>query len=456
MKLYDPLYGEVEISPVFAPIVNSTWFRRLQHLRQLGLCYLSFPGGNHSRFEHSLGAFHLAALASSRFDYGTALKNTKDKERLSLILQASLLCHDIGHGPFSHMTENVLLGLGVHVSHEEIGAAIVAHKLGAEFRALEEGWGISPRTVADVITKSTIEDDVARAAVSLTSGDLDLDRIDYLHRDVRYAGISGGPGSSPLLDDVWQLRRIGEDLHLELTENGLTFAESILFLRRNNYQRIVYESRHMAATAMFEKAVSNAIKSGPLKSLYDMAAESRLDWRSSDSVDSQFDALWSLFGLVDYSLLSILRESSEDCKYLTRRIQRGALHESVARFSWRDIHYLGKQLLLTLKSDSSAFATRRRLETLLAEKAGIAPVHVAVHLPKVPVSKPIGAAVQDGTTLGERSALGAFLQEDAIRQYAVEVFVDTAADTSSRRAVEKYSSEIITKGIVGELRGDAD
>lgn len=455
MKFYDPLYGTIDVPAPFDSIVNSLWFRRLQHLRQLGLCYLSFPGGNHSRFEHSLGAYHLATTAATAIRYGSALKRERDRQRLGHILRLSLLCHDIGHGPFSHMMENVLLGLGFRISHEEIGAAIVAHKLASEFKPFVKEWGIIPSLIAYVVTKSPLDDDQARAAVSLTSGDLDLDRLDYLYRDSHYAGMALHSDAASSLENIWSMRRVGEDLYLELTDAGVAFAETTLFLRRNNYQRIVYESRHMAATAMFEKAVHDAVSSGSLGSVYDIAVEARLEWADPDSVASEFDKVWALFGLVDYSLLALLRRASENCRYLTRRIQRGELYDSIARFAWPDLHYLTKQTIAGMKNDRSTFLSRRRFEGLLAEKAGVQDVHVAVHLPRMPSPRPFTGGVKDGRTFGERSALGAFLHEDAIRQYAIEIYLDPCVEADSRRAIETAAAEILQHGNVGELRKNA-
>lgn len=455
MKFYDPLYGAIDVQEPFDAIVNSAWFRRLQHLRQLGLCYLSFPGGNHSRFEHSLGAYHLATTAATAIRYGSALSRERDRQRLAQILKLSLLCHDIGHGPFSHMMENILLGLGFRISHEEVGAAIVAHKLASEFNPFVKKWEITPSLIAHVVTKGQLDDDQARAAVSLTSGDLDLDRLDYLYRDSRYAGVAPHGDAAPSLENIWSMRRVGEDLYLELTDAGVAFAEATLFLRRNNYQRIVYESRHMAATAMFEKAVHDAVSSGSLGSVYGNAAEAQLKWADPDSVASEFDKVWALFGLVDYSLLALLRRASYNCRYLTHRIQRGKFYDSVARFTWPDLHYLTKQTIAGMKDDKSTFLSRRRFEGLLANKAGVADIHVAVHLPRMPSPRPFTGGVEDGRTFGERSALGAFLHDDAIRQYAIEIYVDPSVDAGSRHTIKTAAAEVMQNGNVGELRENA-
>ena len=128
MEFYEPLYGRIPVPPEYEGIIDSKYFRRLQYLRQLGLCYLSFPGGNHTRFEHSLGAFHLAGIVAERI-MRSGVGSIDDRVRLGHIIRLACLCHDIGHGPMSHMSENVLLGLGAKLSHEEVGASIVSDGL---------------------------------------------------------------------------------------------------------------------------------------------------------------------------------------------------------------------------------------------------------------------------------------------------------------------------------------
>jgi hypothetical protein len=108
-----------------------------------------------------------------------------------------------------------------------------------------------------------------------------------------------------------------------------------------------------------------------------------------------------------------------------------------------------------MKDDRSTFLSRRRFEGLLADKAGVQDVHVAVHLPRMPSPRPFTGGVEDGRTFGERSALGAFLHEDAIRQYAIEIYLDPCVGADSRRVIETAAGEILQHGNVGELRKNA-
>lgn len=456
MHFYDPLYGRIEIERLFRPIINSSWFRRLQHLRQLGLCYLSFPGGNHTRFEHSLGSFHLASLVGRMVEGSSALSTKEEAKRLVSLLRLGALCHDIGHGPFSHMTENVLTGLGSHVSHEDVGAAIVTHHLRDALRPFETN-GIFPMTIGQLITKSVSDDPLARCAMDLVSSDLDLDRLDYLHRDSHYSGQEVAlfnPWSD--LADIWSLTRYGNMIFFELTARGVSYAEKILFMRRNNYQRIVFDSDHMCVTAMYEKAVHIASQTdSEFGNRCNALMQVKMDWSDEGSVKSCFPAIWALYGLADYEALNLLERAydSPSFQQLVRKIRTGHFYRSLHRFHWVDLHYLSKQLIFQLKDESAAFPFRRKLEVILAQECGVTDVAlIAAHVPRFVIPGPLRLGTVEGTLLEDKSPLGRFLSEDVKYQYTIEVFVDDAVKTASRDKLVDVVNRIFLRGEVGRLK----
>lgn len=447
MKIYDPLYGKIDINPLFAPIVNSIWFRRLQNLRQLGLCYLSFPGGNHTRYEHSLGTFHLACIVSKELSELDIFSNSRERERLSLLIQLGALFHDIGHGPFSHMTENALLGLGWTVTHEEVGAAIVSHFLNQEFCNFKK-WEITPSVIGEIITKSVSTDSDARCVIELISSDFDLDRLDYLHRDMLYSGIEMkliNPANE--LNGIWSLKRLNNALFLELSENGLRYVEKILFIRRNNYQQIVFESRHMAATGMFEKAINIAAKSNSdLSKKILNISKIKLDWSDPKSVKKNFFKIWGIYGLVDYDALNLLESITQDTRYLMQRIRRGQFYESVCRITWHDLHYLSKQTIVQYKDEKNIFSFRRDIEEYLAKLCKTKSIHIVVNIPRFNLPNPLLLGISTGSTFGESSSLGQFFYDDYLRQYAIEIFVDQVVEKTIKENISKTCAVIFKKG----------
>ncbi|MDD1655559.1 MAG: HD domain-containing protein, partial [Methanomicrobiales archaeon] len=110
----DPVHGYVEVPESLLPLLDSPPVQRLRHIRQLGFSYLVYPGANHTRFEHALGAMHLAGLMCTHLGL--------DRSEADLATTAALL-HDVGHGPFSHTTEPLMRewsGRG----HDDIGPAL--------------------------------------------------------------------------------------------------------------------------------------------------------------------------------------------------------------------------------------------------------------------------------------------------------------------------------------------
>ncbi len=455
LEFYDPLYGRIEIPERYEPIVNSKYFRRLQYLRQLGLCYLSFPGGNHTRFEHSIGVFYLAGLVQEGLRKSTVAK-IEECERLGHMIRIAALCHDIGHGPFSHMSEDVLLGMGANISHEQLGAAIVTHLLSDELEAFED-LGISCELIGTVIAKGFSKDNMFSCALGLVSSDLDLDRLDYLQRDAHYAGFDPSTMASVhLLPEAWRLNRISHTYTIELTDQGVEFAEAMLFLRRNNYRRIVFNSRHMSATGMFEKALGAALASGShFAGELQHAIETRIAWDALESVEKGFDTVWRVYGMVDYEALKRIEESCESARYLIRMIRLGKTFESVQRLAWEGLHYSVKNRLLGFGGVSDYYQYRRRIESYLAQGCGVENMHVVAHVPEVRIPQPLLMGVEGGKTLDERTEIGQFLQRDFARQYAVEVFVDPQVDEKSRTKIANSALDIFKGGLEPEVSGDS-
>jgi len=445
---YDPLYGQIVIPPPYMPIVDSPAFRRLQYLRQLGLCYLSFPGGNHTRFEHSLGAFHLAGFIGQTFEKSKVI-DAYERNRLVHMLRLAALCHDIGHGPFSHMSENVLLGLGASVTHEEMGAAVLIHHLSYAFEPFKD-FNITPELIGSLITHTPTSDRMAGWVADLISSDFDVDRLDYLQRDAHYAGYRHNISINPAeLEDVWNLNLSNRSFYPELTEDGVRYAEGVLLLRRVNYQRIVFESRHMSATGMFEKALYFAFQSlTHFGNLLRTIVATHVDWKAPKEVKDTLPTLLEVYGMVDYEALKRIEESHSDARYLITRIRRGSLFNSLARWSWVKLHYLVKHRLMALKGASQNFQFRRGLEIFLARTAGVDSKHVIVRVPEIRLPKPLLLGVQGGGTLTDNSELGRFLHDDFLRQYAVEIFIDPQVDERTRSVVLNTAVNVFERGFL--------
>ena len=170
----DPVYGFIDISyPLSFDIIEHPYFQRLRHIKQLGLTYLVYPGANHSRFQHALGAMHLIELAIDVLRAKGHHISIEEAEAAS----AAILLHDIGHGPFSHSLEYSLI-LGV--DHETIGKSIMLDLNGQLNGRLEMAMQIFDGTYHKKFLHQ------------LVSSQLDVDRLDYLRRDSFFTGVIEG------------------------------------------------------------------------------------------------------------------------------------------------------------------------------------------------------------------------------------------------------------------------
>lgn len=173
MKLIkDPVHGYISLSEEELGLVDSRVVQRLRRISQLPLVYLVYPGARHSRFDHSIGCMFLAGEFAQHLEL--------DSHETTLLKTAALL-HDIGHTPFSHLLEQLLLERGV--SHEEMSVRIIESD--EELGEALEGLGLERAEVVEVLQGRSM-------LSSLVSGPLDVDRLDFLVRDAYFTGATYG------------------------------------------------------------------------------------------------------------------------------------------------------------------------------------------------------------------------------------------------------------------------
>lgn len=204
-------------------LINTKEFQRLRRIRQLGTCFLTFHGAEHSRFSHSLGVYEVTRKIISQFERNQ-YEDWPKEERL-LCLCAALL-HDVGHGPFSHSIEKTF---GTH--HEEWSCRIVLGDTEVN-QVLQRVSPTFPQQVADVISKSYHREIV----VSLVSSQLDADRMDYLIRDAYFTGVNYGTFD---LDRILRVIRPYQG-HIVVKESGMHAVEDYLMSRYQMYWQVYF------------------------------------------------------------------------------------------------------------------------------------------------------------------------------------------------------------------------
>jgi HD superfamily phosphohydrolase len=237
--IQDPLNGPVKVDNLALDLMDSPYFQRLRYVRQLGLCYLVFPGANHTRFEHSLGTYHLASEASEAF-------GIKDKA----LLQVSALLHDIGHPAMSHSVESYFEKL-TGMDHLEASRRIIQGKEpfgDSEIPAILEKFSISPQEVASIISGKSSEYPVLS---KLISGPTDIDEMDYLRRDALFTGVAMGHIDHRRIFNISTL----DDTSIYIEEKGVPAAESLLIGRLLVYNSVYFHKTARIAQLMLEKAL---------------------------------------------------------------------------------------------------------------------------------------------------------------------------------------------------------
>ncbi len=260
----DSLYDLIPLGPREEKLIGTAAFLRLQQVKQLGFVYRIWPGATHTRYEHSLGCYHLTvrALRSllQRGDNG-GLHGISISSIQTLVVAA--LLHDIGHYPFSHTVEE--LGPPI-ILHEQVGRSII--ESGEVATILEQDYHLSPERVADFIdppkTKSLPPDD--ELLRHLLSGALDVDKLDYLPRDARACNVPyGGVDVSRLLSSLRINANVADERRMVVTQKGISPLHSLLHARQEMFDNIYWHHTSRSFQVMLVRAVLDAFTAEVLR-----------------------------------------------------------------------------------------------------------------------------------------------------------------------------------------------
>lgn len=232
----DPLYGFVSVqSDLILEVMSDPWFQRLRHIRQLGMADMVYPGAAHSRFQHALGAFHLMGLAiQSLRNKGVAVS-----EEEAEAVQLAILLHDIGHGPLSHALEETLLP---GIKHESITYRFL---IGLD-KKFKGRLALTLRIFRDGYHR--------RFFHQLVSGQIDVDRLDYLERDSFFTGVREGIIG---VDRIIDMLAVHKD-SLVLEEKAIYSLENFITARRLMYWQVYLHKTAISAERMLVNIIRRA------------------------------------------------------------------------------------------------------------------------------------------------------------------------------------------------------
>lgn len=253
----DALYDRIHLAPPELELISTQAFLRLDRIQQLGFVSRVWPGAKHTRYEHSLGVFHLTREAIDHLppDHFTA-------SDARTVIAAALL-HDIGHYPFSHAIEE--LGSPI-LSHEAVGQRIIE---GGEIApVLDRRWQVDPGQVAalihgdlDALTPGQ------RILRGLLSGTLDMDKLDYLPRDAHACSVPyGGVDTSRLLDSLTIIEApvAGGQPRIAIRAKGISPLHSLINARQEMFDNVYWHHTNRACMVMLLRAVQDALVAGAI------------------------------------------------------------------------------------------------------------------------------------------------------------------------------------------------
>ena len=316
LKIFnDPIYGFITIpNTLIFDLIAHRYFQRLRRISQMGLSYLVYPGAHHTRFQHALGCLHLMqnAVRILRFKK-VEISNLEENG-----LYIAILLHDIGHGPFSHAMEHSIVE---NISHEAISLKFM-EALNIEFEgeldtAISMFKGEYPRKFFG----------------QLISGQLDIDRSDYLKRDSFYTGVSEGNINSERL--ISMMNVIEDELVIE--EKGIYSVEKFLMARRLMYWQVYLHKTSLVAEQMMLRVLKR-VKELTLINVK-LEASSALSFFMNNSCDITNFSTTSLdqFSLLDdYDVMSALKSWQFHNDFVLSNLSKMILNRTLLKIKFKN------------------------------------------------------------------------------------------------------------------------
>ena len=391
----DSVHDHIEISGVAEALLDTPTVQRLRHISQLGTVQLVYPSANHTRFEHSLGVYHLA---------DRALAELGIEGRAAERIRAAALLHDVGHGPFSHNIE-ALIHRKTGKYHDDVDELLASGDVGEILREHD----LDPAHIAGLVAGEG-------QFGQLVSGELDVDRMDYLVRDAHHTGVPYGT-----IDAERLLRELTfVDGELVLAAGNVQTAESLLLARA-----LMNPTVYMHPVARISKAMLRR------------ASERLLGTTNLDAGE--------LRRMDDHDLLVALRTTPATEAFAERYDERRLFKRAV----WAELQDVPDELL-DLDHDEL-----RELEATIADRADVAEKTVIIEIPEKPSMRESSTRVVvngESRNLSAQSPLVNALRTTQRGQWRLGVYTTpSAADRVGQLAAAELGLDI-TGGLVTESR----
>lgn len=321
-EIRDPIHGFIKLSQKEWDLINTKVFQRLRRIRQLAMSFLVYPGALHTRFDHSIGVMHIAGRICTRLqELKPERVCDKDVDRIRL----AALLHDVGHGPFSHVSERLLkayapedmdMGEILEEIHERITIDIVRNdpRINEILDGDERDFVI--RMIQGEPTRDWRRD--------IVSSGLDADKMDYLLRDSYFAGVEYGRYDLEKLIESYWIRE-EEETPLAINRAGIYTVEQLLIARAHMTQQVYWHRISLISTEMIVRGITLAIEDGndQMAKLYKYPGKGRDTSRENYEKEKK-DFVQNYLNYHDERVIDVLKncEQAKACKIFKRLYNR--------------------------------------------------------------------------------------------------------------------------------------
>lgn len=371
-EVRDPIHGLIALSEKEIDLINTRAFQRLRRIRQLAMAFLVYPGTLHTRFDHSIGVMHIAGRICERLQQ---LRKVTAAECEQIRLAA--LLHDIGHGPFSHVSEHLL---DKHAPEEKDSVREKIHeKVTVDIikNDSEIGTILSDKErqfVIEMIEGKTTRD----FRRDIVSSDLDADKMDYLLRDSCFAGVKYGTYDLEKIIESCRAHREKDGSYLAISDEGIYALEQLLLARHHMTQQVYFHRVRSISDAMIVRGIELAIdeENQELKQLY------RYDG-TSEFIENYME-------YHDERLIDLLKQCcQEKARNIFDRLYKRRLFKMISELPLKDVDNApAKRRLLQMDDEQKQTGNeqKRKWEERIAEDLEIDPDYVIVN--KVHIRNP--------------------------------------------------------------------
>lgn len=309
----DPIYGFITIpNGVLFDLIQHKYFQRLRRITQMGLSYLVYPGAHHTRFQHAIGCLGVMQKALKVL-VGKGVVISETEQEAVLI---AILLHDIGHGPFSHAMEHSIVD---GVSHEDISTLFM--------EALNEEFNGSLTLAIQIF-----EGSYHRSFLNqLVSGQLDMDRTDYLKRDSFYTGMAEGNINTERIVAMLNVK----DDHLVVEEKGVYTVEKFLVARRLMYWQVYLHKTGIVAEQLLTRVLKRAKELSregeilPSSKALQFFLQNQID---SDTIKKSLDVFAQLD---DYDIISAMKEWCSHKDFVLSELSKSIINRDLLKVKIR-------------------------------------------------------------------------------------------------------------------------